>query len=93
MIEKMRDSEISGTINAGQVLDAFREGGILEEYRNTKIVDGLTVADVLTQLESIPDYPALREESFTLRTTVNKVLDAVGRDRVKAFLEENGGGS
>ena len=61
---------------------------LIQKYSDLEIDARFTVGKVLDLLTSNPDVQAKRDTTFTVKTTLGRLLDLVGEDRVKTFLEE-----
>ena len=72
----------------GEVLDALNISGVMEEYKDKEIGRITTIGAAIDWLAGIGEVQAARDRSFTVSTTVGKLLDVVGEERVKTFLEQ-----
>ena len=101
MLNKMGDKELNAEITVGQVMDLLADEEIPTvaklrqiklglRFRDTEELpdDRVTVGAVLDQIAEDPTLQAHREESYTFHTTLGKLMDLVGRERVKSFVEE-----
>jgi hypothetical protein len=70
------------------VLSAVDAGGLLEKYGDTQIGGTFTIGEAVDFLANNPDVQSRRNQEISVQTTVGKVLDLAGADKVKAFLEE-----
>ena len=70
------------------VLSAVDAAGLLEKYGDTQIGGTFTIGEAVDFLASNPDVQSRRNQEISVQTTVGKVLDLAGADKVKAFLEE-----
>ena len=70
------------------VLTAMDTSGLLDKYGDTQIIGNITIGEAVDFLASNPDVQARRDQEISVHTTVGKVLDLAGADKVKAFLEE-----
>ena len=96
-IQAMLDSEdMAGAMEkrffpsatVGDVLDAIDAAGLTEKYGETTVGGTITVGEAVDLMAANPDVQARRDQEFTVQTTVGEVLDLVGEDEVKTFLEE-----
>ena len=62
--------------------------GLMEKYKDVQVGGVTTVGEAIDWLSANEDVQAQRDRSFTLKTTVGKLMDMVGEDKVKTFLEE-----
>ena len=101
MLNKMGDKELDAEITVGQVMDLLADEEIPTvaklrqiklglRFRDTEELpdDRVTVGAVLDQIAEDPTLLAHREEGYTVHTTLGKLMDLVGRERVKSFVEE-----
>lgn len=93
MISKMRDNEVGGTFTVGQVLDLLQnqDNPAIQELRAKeigKVGSTFTIGEAVDLLANNPDVQAGREQELTVKTSLGKVLDIIGEDKVKTFLEE-----
>ena len=72
----------------GDVLDAIDAAGLFQKYGDTTIGGTISVGEVVDLLAGNPDVQARRDQEITVHTTLGKVLDIVGEENVKKFLEE-----
>lgn len=70
------------------VLEAMDAAGLMEKYGDMEMGGTFTIGEAVDYLAGNPDVQARRDQEITVHTTVGKVLDMVGEERVKAFLEE-----
>ncbi|MBE5807339.1 MAG: ABC transporter permease [Clostridiales bacterium] len=77
MIEKMRDSEISGTVTPGQVLDALsdEENQAVRDIRGTEINVSTTFGALRETLEGADFYEELRNTPLDDGTTFGETID------------------
>ena len=61
---------------------------LAEKYADLEIDARFTLGESIDTLAQNGDVQARRDQEITLKTTLGKVLDIVGEDKVKAFLEE-----
>ena len=101
MLNKMGDNELNVEITMGQVMDLLTDDEIptIAKLRQSVISlrlgdtqetpdDSVTVGELLDQIVEDPTLQAHRGNSYTLNITVGKLMDVVGRERLKGFLEE-----
>ena len=74
------------TIN--DVLEAIDAMDLLEKYKDVEVGGTFTVGEAVDLLAGNADVQARRDTEITVQTTVGKLLDIVGEDSVKTFLEE-----
>ncbi len=72
----------------GDVVDAIGASGLLEKFGETEIGGTVTLGEAVDRLAGNPDVQARRDQVFIVRTTVGRVLDIVGEDNVRTFLEQ-----
>ena len=89
--DSLRESlsfQVMKAMTVDDMLKAIDAEGLMEKYKDVQVGGVTTVGEAIDWLSSIDDIQAQRDRSFTLRTTVGKLLDMVGEDNVKTFLEE-----
>ena len=99
MLTKMRDNEVTVTVTVGQLMDLSAREDIdaLGEIREIPVNAALgipdiipvTLGDVLDQLSSDEAVQAHREDPVTIHSTIGEMLDLVGEDTVKSYMEES----
>ncbi|MBQ6322527.1 MAG: ABC transporter permease [Lachnospiraceae bacterium] len=77
MIGKMHDSEVDVTITFGKVLDVLSD------------IDYPELNELMEMVNSSHELDAYREEEVTLHTTVGRIMEMVGEDEAKTYLEQN----
>ncbi len=82
------DKKIVHLTTVGDVLNAVDAMGLLEKYSDVQINGKISVGEAIDWLAGNADVQSKRDMEITLKTTLGKVLDLVGEDRVKSFLEE-----
>ena len=87
-LQEMLSFQVTKAMTVDDVLKAIDAEGLMEQYRDVQVGGVTTVGEAIDWLSSIDDVQAQRDRSFTLKTTVGKLLDMVGEDKVKTFLEE-----
>ncbi len=69
-------------------LNAMEAAGLLEKYGDMQVGGTVTIGEAVDFLAGSPEMQAQRDQEISVHTTVGKVLDMAGEERVKAFLEE-----
>ena len=87
-LQEMLSFQVTKAMTVDDVLKAIDAEGLMEQYKDVQVGGVTTVGEAIDWLSSIDDVQAQRDRSFTLKTTVGKLLDMVGEDKVKTFLEE-----
>ena len=70
------------------VLNAIDAKGLLEKYSDVEVGGTITVGEAVDLLAGNADVQAKRDTEITLKTTVGKLMDIVGEENVKTFLEQ-----
>ena len=70
------------------VLKAIDAKGLMETYGDVEVGGTITVGEAVDFLAGNPDVQAKRDTEITVKTTVGQLLDLVGEERVKTFLEQ-----
>jgi hypothetical protein len=60
----------------------------MDQYSDIQIGGVITVGQAVDFLAGNADVQARRDTEITLKTSVGKLLDLVGEEKVKTFLEE-----
>ncbi len=71
----------------GDLLDTLNVSGLMEKYRETAIDASMTVGELVDLLASNEDVRARWDTPISLHTNLGYVLDLVGEERIKSFLE------
>ena len=82
------EKKITHLTTVNDVLEAIDAKGLLEKYKDVEVGGTFTVGQAIDLLAGNADVQAKRDTEITVRTTVGKLLDMVGEERVKTFLEE-----
>ena len=69
------EQKLTQLVTVGDVVDTVKSSGLLDAYRDVTINAATTVGEI-------------RDDAFTLKTTLGKILDVVGEKNVMNFLEE-----
>ncbi len=90
MVRKMGNSDLTLNITGGQVLDilADTENPLISDLRAQEAGSGITVGEILDSVASQEEIQAYRDETWSYSTTVGTLVDLVGEEEVKTFLEE-----
>ena len=86
--EALKEEKILQLTTVGDLLEAAEAAGLLEQYGDTKVLRKITIGEAVDYLADNPDAKNLRNQEISVHTTVGKVLDIAGEERVKTFLEE-----
>ena len=86
--DTLKNEQLLEGFTVEDVLSAVDKAGLLEKYGDTQIVGSFTIGEAVDFLASNPDVQSRRDQEISVHTTVGKLLDLAGADRVKAFLEE-----
>ena len=91
-IVKMNNSEITGTVKLGDVLDLLGKKNYnptVQKIRNMEIGEYLTVNGLTKRLNQLDSYQNFREKTFSLDTTYGDLLKAFRESpSSKEFLEQ-----
>ena len=81
--------QLTKLTTVGDVLDFINAQGLLEQYADATVGGVYTVGELVDKVAENGDVQAMRDQSFTVKTTLGKVLDIAGEENVKTFLETN----
>ena len=81
-------TKITHMTTVDDLLVAVDAAGLMEKYSNLEIGGTITVGQAVDFLADNADVQAKRDTQIAVKTTVGKLLDIVGEDNVKTFLEE-----
>ena len=82
------DNKLVSLTTVEDVLNAIDAKGLLEKYSDVEVGGTITVGEAVDFLAGNPDVQARADTEITVKTTVGKLIDIVGEDKVKTFLEE-----
>ena len=82
------DNKLVSLTTVEDVLTAIDAKGLLEKYSDVEVGGTITVGEAVDFLAGNPDVQARADTEITVKTTVGKLIDIVGEDKVKTFLEE-----
>lgn len=97
LIQNLLDAEEAQTLmvekilhltTVEDVLQAVDAEGLMEKYGDTEIGGTFTIGEAVDLLANNPDVQARRDQEITVKTSLGKVLDIIGEDKVNNFLEE-----
>lgn len=83
LVDKMRDREIGGSINVGEILDGLKSPA-LEPYRDREIVRPFTVGEVADIISSADRYLGLRDRKVLSPVSIRRMLELLNET---PFLE------
>ncbi len=86
-VSGMRDTEVGGEVTVGQILDTL-DSLVVEQYRDTEVNQTMTVGGIVDLLKNDETLQQQRDRSVMLKTTVGKVMDSIGEENVKNFIQE-----
>ena len=82
------DRKVISMATVEDVLEAMDAKGLAEKYSDVELGGTITVGEAIDLLAGNADIQARRDTAFTVKTTLGKLLDLVGEEKVKNFLEE-----
>ena len=82
------ETKVLHLTTVGDVLDAIGTTELMDKYGDLEIGGVITVGQAVDFLAGNADVQARRDTEITLKTTVGRLLDLAGEEKVKAFLEE-----
>ena len=85
---EMRTVEIQQGLTLGDVADLVDASGALDQYDDVLLDARTTIGELVDGMAEQPEVIAQRDEPHTFVTTMGSVLDLVGEDKVKTFLEQ-----
>ena len=90
MLGNMGDNELKLDVSVGQALQflAKSDDPTIEGIRQEEIANGITVGDVIEELDTAEEFQEIRDEHIKYDTTVGRVVSMIGEDKVRSFLEE-----
>lgn len=90
MLHKMRGNEIKGTVKYGQIADLLEneEIPVIAEMRSYPLGEELKAGDIIDLAAEAEELQPYLEEGFDYDFTVGEVIDLVGEEKVKTFIEE-----
>ena len=86
--QTLMSEKILHLITVGDVLKAVDAEGLMEKYGDTAIGGTFTIGEAVDLLVNNPDVQARRDQEITVKPSLGKVLDIMGENKVKTFLEE-----
>ncbi len=85
-VQAHRDDALTEGFTVGDALDLLEP--FWEQNADTPIPGSTTVGAVVDWLAANPDVQAHREDKFSFSVTVGQLLDFVGEENVRTFVEE-----
>lgn len=86
-VSGMRETEVGGEVTVGQILDTL-DSLVVEQYRDTEVNQTMTVGEIVDLLKNDETLQQQRDRTVMLKTTVGKVMDSIGEENVKNFIQE-----
>ena len=87
-LKPLMEEKVTRFTTVGDVLDAINLSGALDNYNDLELGGVTTVGEAVDWLSGLGDVQANRDASFTLSASIGKILDLVGENKVKTFLEQ-----
>ena len=87
-LQEQLNTKITHMTTVGDLLNAVDAAGLMDQYSDIQIGGVITVGQAVDFLAGNADVQARRDTEITLKTSVGKLLDLVGEEKVKTFLEE-----
>ena len=84
----LRQKELVDGVTLDNLLNVLHADDLVKQFADVKIDAEFTVGQLVDLAAEIPDVQANRDREITVKTTVGRLMDIVGEDRVKTFLEE-----
>ncbi|MBQ9009039.1 MAG: ABC transporter permease [Clostridia bacterium] len=72
----------------GDLIDMVLTSGLLDRYNDTPVGGIKTVGDLIDRLAENPDIRNNRDQLIVLKTTLGKIIDMFGEQKVKAVVEK-----
>ena len=93
LVDKMRDKEVGGSINVGEILDGLQNPA-LDQFRDKEIVKPFTVGEIADIISSADQYLNLRDRKIISPVSARKVLELLNEASfLKSFREKRPLGS
>ena len=83
-----RNDRIYGTLTLGSLPDLLDDAGFWEMLDEEISRDTTTIGEIIDRIAANPDAQVFRERKIDLSARVGDVIDILGEDNVKTFLEE-----
>ncbi len=84
--EAVLNTPISRSTTVGGILESVGAEKLLKSCDGVRVDAVTTVGEVADALAANPDVARLRDRAFEFRTTLGKILEAAGKDRVRTFI-------
>ena len=88
-VNGMSDREVSIDVSLGQIMDFLQKEGnpAVGEFRDKELTGGITVGALLDSVAENPDFQAHREKIYNYKSTVGGIVEMIGKERVKDYLQ------
>ena len=87
-LQGQMNTKITHLTTVEDLLNAVDASGLLDKYSNTQVGGVFTVGQAVDFLAGNADVQSRRDTEITLKTTVGRLIDLAGEEKVKTFLEE-----
>ena len=86
-MQKVLEIGVTPEMTVGEVLDKLQVEQLLANYSHVELGGVTTVGEAADAVAANPDTERYRDRSITVKTTVGKLLDLAGEDRVKELIQ------
>ena len=88
-VSGMYDEEISANVSVSQLFNLL-DSPSAQERRDEKLTDDMTVGDLMDLAQAARDNmdPEALEKTFPIDTTVGDIIELIGEEKAKEFLQE-----
>ena len=85
--EKRRDTVVIPSLTAGELADILGAEETSEMNREEKVLDAVTLGQLIDLANGSEILQNRRDQTFSFNATVGEVLEALGEDRVRTFVQ------
>ena len=87
-MEEYRDEVVIPALTAGEAAELLKMREISDEEKNTVLNDPVTFGELLAAANTSEFIQKRKDESFTVKTTVGKLISIFGEENVKSYLQQ-----
>ena len=90
-VQNARGEIVNGEMTLGELIDLIDSSGVLETVEKRPVSIHTSVGEVVDEIAENENVKAHWNDSHTLSAKLKDMIDMIGREKVKTFLEEKAG--
>lgn len=79
--------KIGKVYKVSEIFDFIHIDDVVQAFADFQVSNDMTIGDVIDSIIGNSDISKYREKKVTIRTTLGKIMDAFGEERIKTMIE------